>query len=312
MFSNNFSSLGPGSGQYWWRLGVFTAITMMVAALFLLLYFINLQVNAFITPNRVPVIGSPAEVGLPYQDVTLTTADGLKLAGWYIPGRQPNAIILVHGIDANRAALLPQAGILARAGYHLLLFDLRGHGQSEGTEITYGYREALDVEAAVTYLLALPEIEQVGALGTSLGGAVVVRAAAADPRLSAIVVESSYSSLTKAVEDAFEDRSIFPKWPFGPSLVALAEHRLGVKVSQVDSSRDLATFSPRPVLIIHGAADPLFPPEHALKMYEAAQEPKTLWLIEGLGHGSPATTQAAEYGEQVVSFFERAFGQGDK
>lgn len=297
----------PHSGQYWRRLGIFTVITLTVAVLFLLVYFINLQVNAFVTPKRVPVIGSPAEVGLVYQDVTLTTSDGLKLAGWYIPGRQPNAIILVHGIDANRAAVLPHAAILAGAGYHLLLFDLRGHGQSEGSEITYGYREALDVQAAADYLLALPEIKQVGALGTSLGGAVVVRAAAVDRRLRAIVVESSFSSLTEAVEEAFEDRSIFPKWPFAPLLVALAEQRLGLKVSQVDSARDLATLSPRPVLIIHGAADSLFPPDHALKMYAAAKDPKALWLVEGLGHANPITDHEAEYRERVVTFFERAF-----
>lgn len=299
------------SGRYLWRLAIFTAITSTVAALFLLAYFIHLQVNAFVTPNRVPVIGSPAEVGLAYRDVTLTTSDGLELAGWYIPGRQPNAIILVHGIDANRAALLPHAAVLAGAGYPLLLFDLRGHGQSEGSEITYGYREVLDVQAAADYLLALPEIKQVGALGTSLGGAAVVRAAAVDPRLRAIVVESSFSSLTEAVEEAFEDRSIFPKWPFAPLLVALAEQRLGMKVSDVDSARDVAAVSPRPVLIIHGTADSLFPPDHALKMYAAAKDPKTLWLIEGLGHSSPITDHEAEYRERVVTFFEEAFAAKD-
>ncbi len=213
-------------------------------------------------------------------------------------------ILLRH---ANRAGLLPHAVILAGAGYPLLMLDLRGHGQSEGTEITYGYREALDVQAIVDYLLALPKIKQVGALGTSLGGAVVVRAAAVDPRLRAIVVESSFSSLTDAVEDAFEDRSIFPKWPFASLLVALAEQRLGLKVSQVDSTRDLAMLSPRPVLIIHGAADHLFSPDHALKMYAAAKEPKTLWLIEGSGHANLVTDHEAEYRERVVMFFEKAF-----
>jgi fermentation-respiration switch protein FrsA (DUF1100 family) len=308
----NTSATRLSSFQYWLRLSIFAAIALLVAALFLLIHLINLQVNAFVTPHRIPVTGSPADMGLAYQDVSLTTADGLKLAGWYIPGRRPEAVILVHGIDANRTALLPQAVILAQAGYHLLMFDLRGHGQSEGSEVTYGYREALDVQAAIDYLLALPEIKHVGALGVSLGGAVVVRAAAADSRLSAIIVESSFSSLTDAVEDAFEDRSVFPKWPFAPLLVALAEQRLGMKVSQVDSARDLATLSPRPILIIHSAADTLFPPDHALKMYEAAKEPKTLWLIEDLGHVSPVIDQAAEYQERVITFFDQAFASGSR
>jgi fermentation-respiration switch protein FrsA (DUF1100 family) len=300
------------SWQYWLRLVIFTVISSTMAALFLLGYFINLQVNAFVTAKRTPVVGTPADAGLIYEDVSLTTADGLKLAGWYIPGQRSDAIILAHGIDANRGTLIPHAALLAEAGYHLLLLDLRGHGQSEGTEITYGYREAQDVQAALDYLLALPEIKQVGALGASLGGAVVVRAAAVDPGLQAIVVESSFSSLATAIEDAFEDRSIFPKWPFAPLLIALAEQRVGLKVSQVDSARDLATLSPRPVLIIHGVDDQLFPVNHAQRMYDAAQEPKELWLIEGLGHANPIKGREAEYRERVVGFFERAFAQGSK
>lgn len=309
--SNTSFSTRPYSFLYWRRLAIFTAVTLTVAALFLLIYFINLQVNAFVTPTRRPVIGSPADAGLAYQDVTLTTADGLKLAAWYIPGRQPNAIVLIHGIDANREAMLPHAVVLAEAGYPLLLLDLRGHGQSEGTEITYGYREVLDVQAAVDYLLTLPEIKKVGALGASLGGAVEVRAAAVDPRLRAIVVESSFSSLSAAVDDAFDDRSIFPKWPFAPMLIALAEYRLGIQGSQVDSVRDLPTVSPRPVLIIHGTADILFPPDHALRMYTAAKDPKALWLIEGLGHANPIPDHEAEYRTRVVTFFEQAFAADD-
>jgi fermentation-respiration switch protein FrsA (DUF1100 family) len=194
----------------------------------------------------------------------------------------------------------------------LLLFDLRGHGQSEGTEVTYGYREALDVQAAIDYLLARSDIQQVGALGTSLGGAVVVRAAARDPRLKAIMVESSFSSLSEAVDDSFDDRSIFPKWPFAPLLVWLAEQRVGLKVSQVNSTRDLASLSPRPVFIVHGADDALFPSDHALRMYEAAHEPKALWLVEGLGHASPLFSHPDEYRERVITFFAEAFGEGSK
>jgi dipeptidyl aminopeptidase/acylaminoacyl peptidase len=241
----------------------------------------------------------------PYQDIRLATTDGLDIAAWYIPGNRAQAIILVHGIDANRSAVLPEAKILAEAGYHLLILDLRGHGQSEGNLATYGYREALDVQAAVEYLAGLPEIEQIGALGTSYGGAAVARAAAVDPRLKAVVIESSYSSLTEAVKDAFEQRSIFPGWS-APLLIALAERRAGINISQVDSARDLATLQPRAVMIIHGSQDTLFPVEHAYRLYASAGEPKELWVIEGLGHASPVLGREAEYRARIIPFFERA------
>ncbi len=300
------------SRSYWLRLMNFTLIVSTLAAIFLLIYFIRLQVNAFVTPHRNPHLdpAALAELGLiTYEEVSLTTADGLKIAGWHVFGKRPQAIILVHGVDANRMAVLPEAAVLAEAGFHLLLIDLRGHGRSEGSQVTYGYREAWDVQAGLDYLLAQPDVEQVGALGTSLGGAVVARAAAIDPRLEAVVIESSYSSLPDAVETAFDNRSIFPKRPFAPLLITLAERRVGLEISQIDSARDLATIHPRPVLIIHGSQDNLFPPHHAQKMYGAAQEPKELWLIEGLGHESPVKDREAEFKARVVSFFERAFSE---
>jgi fermentation-respiration switch protein FrsA (DUF1100 family) len=289
-------------------LAAFTAVTVSLAAIFVLIYLINLQLNVFITPHRLPLNDSPADFGLAYQDVTLTTADGLHLSGWYIPGQKPAAIILVHGIDANRSAVLLQAAMLAEAGFHVLLFDLRAHGLSEGQENTYGYREALDVQAALDYLLAQPGIDWVGGIGVSMGGAVMVRAAAVDPRLRAIVVESSYSSLPEAVDDAFESRSTLPRWPFAPLLLALAESKVGLKIAQVNSVRDLPTLAPRPVLIVHGVEDPLFPVEHARRMYRAAHEPKGLWLVENLGHSSPEFDYPDEYRRRVIGFFEQAWG----
>jgi len=306
----------PADNKYWLRLGIFTAVVVGLATVLTLVILIRLQLRVFVTPVRNANLDADAAEAMlrrPVREISLTTADGLRLAGWYSPGPARQAVIVVHGINANRMAVLPEAARLAEAGYHLLLLDLRGHGRSEGDQLTYGYREALDVLAAVDFLAARPEIEQVGALGTSYGGAAVARAAALDPRLRAVVIESSYSSLPDAVDDAFDGLSIFPRRPFAPLLIRLAERRVGVSIQEVDSARDLATLSPRAVMIIHGTADGMFPPSHALKMYGAAAEPKELWLIEGLGHANPALEHEAEFRARVLSFFERAFEeQGNK
>ncbi len=297
------------SRKYWLKLVAFTALISAIALSGALAYLVHRQLIIFTTARHPPLTKSPADFELPFEDVTLTTTDGLKLAGWYISGTRPHAIILVHGINANRAAMLPTAALLAEAGYPLLLIDQRGHGKSEGLDVTYGYKEALDVQAAADYLDTLPEIEKIGALGTSMGGATVARAAAIDPRLQAVVIQSSYSSLPNAVEDAFDDLSIFPKYPFAPLIVWLGEQRVGVKIGQVDSMRDLATVSPRSVMIIHGNIDGMFPVHHAYKMYEAAHEPKKLWVIEQVTHADPIITHKDEYRAQVVSFFEEAFAR---
>ena len=92
---------------------------------------IYLQVIFVTTPFRNRNIGDIPN--LSYQEVTLTAADGIAISGWYIRGTRPAGIVIVHGIHANRADLIPQAKILAGAGYHLMLIDLRGHGRSEAS-----------------------------------------------------------------------------------------------------------------------------------------------------------------------------------
>ena len=288
-----------------------SAVTIILASggvLALCACAIYLQVIFVTTPFRNRNIGDIPN--LSYQEVTLTAADGIAISGWYIRGTRPAGIVIVHGIHANRADLIPQAKILAGAGYHLMLIDLRGHGRSDAAILTYGYREALDVQSGVDYLLNLPEVERVGALGHSLGAAAVVRAAASNPRIEAIVVQSTYSSLLRAVDDTFNNYVIFPKWPFAPLIVALAEHRARVDISQVDSARDLARMPARPVMIIHGDGDTLFKLHHASELYASAQEPKELWIIRAAGHTNPIRGQEVEYGERVLNFFDKALGGG--
>lgn len=292
--------------NYWLRLGLFGAAVSGAASCGLLAYLIHLQLNILTTPHRNLDIGEP--LALYSEDITLTTADNWRISGWYIPGDRPQAILLAHGLNTNRGVMRPQAEMLHEAGYALLLLDLRGHGYSQAARLTYGYNEALDVVAGIEYLLARPEIEQVGLLGASMGGAAVVRAAALDGRAGAVVVETSYSSLTAAAEDAFEELTIFPRRPFAPLVIGLAERQTGVRLGEVDSVRDLAALS-CPVLIIHAADDQLFPPAHAHRMYEAAGSSAELWIIEDTDHANPALARPVQYRQRVIDFFEAAFAE---
>jgi fermentation-respiration switch protein FrsA (DUF1100 family) len=152
-----------------------------------------------------------------------------------------------------------------------------------------------------------PAIKHIALLGTSLGGSAVIHTAAREPRVGAVIAQSTFSSLENAVDDAFDNRSIFPKWPFAPIFVILAEWYLDVDMEQINSARDLASISPRPVLIIHGRQDEMFPVHHAEDMYRSATEPKTLWVIDGLGHADPALNHRDEYRQLLLSFLAEAF-----
>jgi dienelactone hydrolase len=151
----------------------------------------KLMVNA----RRAPLTRTPAEAGLEFEDAAFPAADGVGLKGWFIPsgaeGRSP-AVVFVHGWMWNRMGnianqtpvkdgdvdFLPAAKGLHDAGYHVLLFDVRRHGESESGKgpLSYGPVEARDYIGAVRYLRSRPDVdgERIGAIGTSMGGNIIL------------------------------------------------------------------------------------------------------------------------------------------
>src|SRR5215216_5472243 len=145
--------------------------------------------------RRAPVTRTPAEAGLAYEDASFPAADGVGLEGWFIPsgaeGRGP-AVVFVHGWMWNRLGnvahqtavkdadvdFLPAAKALHDAGFHVLLFDVRNHGESEAGKgpLSYGPVEARDYIGAVGYLRTRPDVDggRIGAVGTSMGGNIVM------------------------------------------------------------------------------------------------------------------------------------------
>lgn len=291
----------------WRRLFWFTLFVSLIAILFIGVSIVWLQMATLLTPRRVPLTKTPAEYNLPYQNIRLITADGVDIGAWYIKGTRPQSMVLVHGIHGNRQQMLEEAVILNQAGYHLLLLDLRGHGESGSAMLTYGHDEAYDVMAAVDYLANLPEVTQIGLSGHSMGGAVVARAATQDERVAVLIIQNSYSSLNAAIDEAFEELAWLPQWPFAPMIIALGEYQTGVEISTVDSAQEVARFNPRPVMIIHGTKDSLFSVEHAHRLIAAAHDPKQFWLIEGMGHEMTAAYDSFGYQTNVLPFLEEAW-----
>lgn len=236
------------------------------------------------------------------RDVSFQDGEGVELRGWYLPPRNGALVILVHGLSGTRAQLLPEARVLAKAGHGLLLFDLGAHGESGGTVSTYGDRESGQVRAAVDFAIRQPEVdaERIGALGFSLGGYAVLKAAARDPRIRALVVEAVAVAPEQALQDELGHWGPLGLWPARQVL-----SRAGVDLQAVRPSEDMKALGERPLLFIGGSEDPFLPEATVQALLALARGPKERWVVPGAGHGGYALAAPEDYSRRLIAFFSR-------
>lgn len=252
---------------------------------------------------------NPGELGLAYRTLRIATKDGLILKAWFIPPDSTNTptVLCLHGLYDTKRSLLLLAPSLHEAGFGILLPDLRAHGESGGKYLTYGYYEKNDVLATLDTLCAQPEVDslRIGLFGLSLGGAVGIQAAALDPRIKALVVESPYADL----REVCWDRLVSLGFPGGPArhLVSIslpiAERRAAFKAREVRPLASVQSLE-RPILFIHGERDFYIPVRHTRSLYEAAPGPKDIWIVPGAEHAQCLRVAGKEYGERLVRFYQ--------
>ncbi len=266
------------------------------------------NMGRLLEPPRTPLTQKPSDYGITiYRDVTLTSSDGITLRGWYIPSQNGAAVILAHGYVDNRQFLLPEAAFLTRAGYGVLLFDFRGHGDSGSATATLGDHERRDLRAALDFVASQPDIDpdRIGGLGFSMGAAILAGVAAEDERLRAVVIESSYATL----DDVIKQRLSLPGVLRDP-LVRVFEWRENANIEAVRPVDDLCRISPRPVLLIYGDQDDVLPPGSQQRMVAAICPPTETWLIHGVGHIYYRDHHTADYEARVLAFFAQALLSG--
>lgn len=262
-----------------------------------------------VRPARSLAEVTPAAYGIStWEEVSFLTSDNLELRGWFVPPEHPAdgaTIIFVHGLRSNREELLEQAALLHEYGFGALLFDLRNHGESQGTITTLGYLEADDVRAALDYLLSRPEVnpQRIGLLGMSMGGATVLRAAARIPEVRAVVAEAAYTSIEDNLVDGVRALTGLPPFPFAPLVAWFGELEAGLDIRLVRPIDDVGKIAPRPLLLVHGDQDTVVPLENGQALYEAAGEPKQLYIVSGAGHGGFLEADAQGFEQALVDFF---------
>jgi fermentation-respiration switch protein FrsA (DUF1100 family) len=251
---------------------------------------------------------TPEEYGLTYEEVTFAGCTGAKLVGWYILSQNGAALILTHGHGGNRGQMLDHAVVLARHGYGVLLYDMRGHGESEGALTTGDRCEPNDVQSALAYLQRREDVdrERIGALGFSRGAEATIVASARTGALKAIVLDGAWPGPTLAVTPPL----IVWESVFFP--IIWMSHKLLAWYTRISQKpycvQLIAEVAPSPVFIIStGRGVEIL---YGRRLYAAAKEPKALWDIPEAGHGEGLSKRPQEYEERIVTFFDHALLQG--
>ncbi|WP_162913355.1 alpha/beta hydrolase [Rhodospirillaceae bacterium SYSU D60014] len=255
---------------------------------------------------------APSSAGLPppelaASDVRFENAYGETLSGWWIEAKPAcGTILLMHGIRQNRRAMLSHAPFLVEAGYAVLLFDFRAHGESEGDRITFGHRESGDARAAISFAARQLPGRPVAAIGFSMGGAAALLA---DPPLDldALVVEAAYPTWTESVVNKIRIRLGPLAELVAPALLLQLEPRLGISPDALRPINRITGID-TPVLVIAGTDDPHAPLAQSRALYEVARPPKAFWAVEGAGHVDFHRAAPAEYERRVLEFLKRHLG----
>lgn len=244
--------------------------------------------------------------------VTLHTDDAYALGATYTPGEDgAPGIVLTHGVADGRTRFLPWAHRLREDGYHVLRYDLRGHGTSEGAVVTYGQRERVDLRAAIAWLREAPGVDgsRIGLAAASMGGAVTLAALpdlAADPRsgvrCAVLLAPASFFPELVAQRVAF----LGPLAPFVLNGSAVVARAMGQ--TPMTAWDPVARPPGLPVLVLHGTADRTIPP--ALSERLAARDAEVeLQLLPGVGHDEIPAVVAAQRWDRVRGFLTDHLGE---
>ena len=232
--------------------------------------------------------------------------------------------MLVHGLDSTAWSndKPDVARAYVKAGFHVLLFDLRGHGRSGGDRLGLGWDERRDVRGAVDLLLGRGfEPGRIGIHGTSYGAATALLAAAAIPEIGAVVADSAFANVREVMDREIQKRTGLPArlvMLLRPGLALVAKLLYGLDFDAIAPERAVPDIAPRPILFIHGRRDAVIPVKHAYRLAAASRNAADDLWIHPFGHtegvrlvGKQCEARVPSplretYLKKVTTFFDRA------
>ncbi len=287
------------------RLGVFAGGAAALVVLAASVAVVAPSVAATVVPSTA-ITTTPMAVGLDDEAVTVTTSDGVQLAAWYVPGTNGAGVVMMHGAGSTRSDVLDEAAALARAGYAAVLVDARGHGDSGGTAMDFGWYGDLDVAAGVDFLSTRDDVdaERIGVVGFSMGAEEAIGAAAADPRIRAVVAEGA--TARQAADKAWLS-DVYGWRGWLQEQVEKAQYGVTDYLSEASPPTPLRSAvdqAGRTRFLMITAGD-VADEGHAAAYIEAAATDRVeVWNVDGADHIGGYDTRPDEWERRVVGFLD--------
>jgi fermentation-respiration switch protein FrsA (DUF1100 family) len=256
---------------------------------------------AYVVTHTARAVVPTPNLGAAHEDVSFTTSDGLRLEGWFVPSRNGATVIAFPG----RSGPQKHARMLVANGYGVLLFDRRGEGASEGDPNTFGWVGDRDLHAATAYLRSRPDVDpdRIGGIGLSVGGEMLIHAAAHSDAFKAIVAEGASG---QSIRDQFVNTSTLDAI-LGYSAVTAATALFTSTMPPPTLKSDVAKLAPTAAYFVYGENGQGGSEEKPNKLlYSSAHAPKQIWEVPNGQHIAGITTEPAEYERRVIGFFDSA------
>lgn len=264
----------------------------------------------FILSTKLRLHASAATISMPEGMSASTqfvkTSDGVKIAYWYFPVTQPKAlVILVHGYSnpGGKSQMLGVAKFLHDAGYSTALLDLRSFGESEGNKISLGTQEWKDVEALHDHLKTLPENSQtkIGFLGISMGATTSLVTAGKTGKGDFVIASVPFADIDSLYHFQIQAMG-YPTPIFSPLVKLAGFFELGLRYDQSAPSSLIQNIH-APILLISAKQDHEVHPEDAVKLFEKANDPKELWVVDS--EHDVFYFHTKEFTQKVLGFLQK-------
>lgn len=263
-----------------------------------------------------PIEHTPADSGADYEEVAFSPRgwDEITLRGWWLQADESApTIIWLHGLDSNKGSRIEVVAGLRGAGFNVLAFDFRGHGESDKAPMGAAIHEQDDVLGAIDWLARERGvlIDRVGLLGISYGSAIAILTAARTPDIRAVMADSPFASLTELMTGEAADRTSAPEpvvAALKPGIVFAARVSRGLNLNEASPVTAAAAID-YPIAFVHCRDDERVPLEHGRRVHAAASEGSTLAIVDGCEHGRASEAEGGAYVERAAGYFRGRLGR---